>query len=187
MSLRRKNMARDVLCQILDLAGRRYGIGDLTLGLKVFRNAQSPTVTASILKTIFTRSLRRKSRRSSPGGGLGAVADHPLFFHGTAARRGTGTNLEQCVRRRWSPYRHPSPWAIWPDQAENNASRRKVQFGPRVRAQLVAQRRRVELISPHVFPNRMGAALNQRWMSQQVWRRVLRRAEVAYRQLVKHR
>jgi hypothetical protein len=22
------------------------------------------------------------------------------FFHGTAARRGTGTNLERCVRRR---------------------------------------------------------------------------------------
>jgi len=42
------------------------------------------------------------------------------FFHGTRARRGTGTNLEQCVRRRWSPYRHPYPWSLSPDQAENN-------------------------------------------------------------------
>jgi len=61
------------------------------------------------------------------------------------------------------------------------ASRRKVQFGPRVRAQLVAQRRRLELSSPHVFPNRAGAALNLRWMSPQMWRRVLKRADVAYR------
>jgi hypothetical protein len=44
---------------------------------------------------------------------------------------------------------------------KTTASRRKVQFGPRVRADLIAQRRRVELSSPHVFPNRAGSALNQ--------------------------
>ena len=40
---------------------------------------------------------------------------------------------------------------------KTTARRRNVQFGPRVRAHLIAQRRRVELSSPHVFPNRAGA------------------------------
>jgi hypothetical protein len=36
----------------------------------------------------------------------------------------------------------------------------KVQFGRRIRAELLAQRRRVELSSPHISPNRAGSALN---------------------------
>lgn len=40
LSVRRKNMARNVLCQILDLARQHYRIEDLTLGLKVFRDSE---------------------------------------------------------------------------------------------------------------------------------------------------
>jgi integrase len=64
---------------------------------------------------------------------------------------------------------------------KTTASRRKVQFGPRVRAELLAQRRRVELSSAYVFPNQAGSALNQRWLAQELWRRVLERARVQYR------
>jgi Arm DNA-binding domain len=39
LSARRKNMARDVLCQILELARQHYRIDDLTPGLRVFRDA----------------------------------------------------------------------------------------------------------------------------------------------------
>jgi integrase len=61
------------------------------------------------------------------------------------------------------------------------ASQRKIQFGPRVRAELLLQCRRVELSSPYVFPNQKGAALNHRWVSQEMWRRVLECAAVHYR------
>lgn len=64
---------------------------------------------------------------------------------------------------------------------KTTASRRKVQFGPRVRAELVAQRRRVGLSSAYVFPNQAGSALNQRWLAQELWRRVVERARVEYR------
>jgi len=42
LSARRKNMARDVLCQILELARQHYRIDNLTLGLRVFRDADEP-------------------------------------------------------------------------------------------------------------------------------------------------
>ena len=64
---------------------------------------------------------------------------------------------------------------------KTTASRRKVQFGPRVRAELLAQRRRIKLSSAYVFPNQAGSALNQRWLAQELWRRVLERARVQYR------
>jgi hypothetical protein len=38
-STRRKNMVRDVLCQILELTRQHYRIEDLTIGLRVFRDA----------------------------------------------------------------------------------------------------------------------------------------------------
>ena len=42
---------------------------------------------------------------------------------------------------------------------------------------------RVELSSAYVFPNQSGSALNQRWLAQELWRRILDRAGVQYRSI----
>jgi hypothetical protein len=56
-----------------------------------------------------------------------------------------------------------------------------IQYGPRVRAELLKQRERVQLRSKYVFPNESGASPNVRWETDVVWRRILVRAEVAHR------
>ncbi|MDQ2947521.1 MAG: hypothetical protein M3Y27_16570 [Acidobacteriota bacterium] len=56
-----------------------------------------------------------------------------------------------------------------------------IQYGPRVRAELLKQRERVQLRSKYVFPNESGGAPNVRWATDVVWRRILARAEVPHR------
>ena len=64
---------------------------------------------------------------------------------------------------------------------KTKSSRRMIQYGPRVRAELSKQRERVQLRSKYVFPNESGAAPNVRWATDVVWRRILTRAEVPHR------
>jgi integrase len=64
---------------------------------------------------------------------------------------------------------------------KTKSSRRMIQYGPRVRAELLKQRERVQLRSKYVFPNESGAAPNVRWATDVVWRRILARAEVPHR------
>lgn len=61
------------------------------------------------------------------------------------------------------------------------AVRRKVQFGVRVRTELLAQRRRVELNSAYVFPNENGQPLNPHWLGQKLRPRIVERAGVELR------
>jgi integrase len=82
-----------------------------------------------------------------------------LYFF-TGLRRGDGLGLtwnnvfpddgHLIVTRSVGRYGRTKP--------KTTASRRKVQFGPRVRAELLAQRRRVKLSSACVFPNQVGSA-----------------------------
>lgn len=64
---------------------------------------------------------------------------------------------------------------------KTKSSRRMIQYGPRVRAELLKQRERVQLRSKYIFPNESGAAPNVRWATDVVWRRILARAEVPHR------
>jgi len=64
---------------------------------------------------------------------------------------------------------------------KTKSSRRLIQYGPRVRAELLKQRERVQLRSKFVFPNGSGGAPNVRWATDVVWRRILARAEVPHR------
>src|SRR5713226_7225020 len=56
---------------------------------------------------------------------------------------------------------------------KTKGSRRLIQYGPRVRAELLKQRERVQLRSKFVFPNGSGGAPNVRWATDVVWRRIL--------------
>jgi integrase len=182
LSARRKNMARDVLCQILELARQHYRIDDLTPGLRVFRHTDEPDNEGSDSDDDIHPFAPDEVERivdAAEGWEKSLVA---LYFF-TGLRRGEGLGLT------WSN--------VFPDDGylvvthsvgrygrtrpKTTASRRKVQFGPRVRAELLAQRRRIKLSSAYVFPNQAGSALNQRWLAQELWRRVLERSRVRYR------
>jgi integrase len=182
LSMRRKNMARDVLCQILDLAHSHYQIQDLTLGLKVFKNSEESDDSSSDSQDDI-HPFAGEEVEKILGTAEGWERSLATLYFFTGLRRGEGLGLTWnnvfldegylLVTQSLGRYGRTKP--------KTTASRRKVQFGPRVRAELAAQRRRVELSSSHVFPNRAGSALNQRWMSQQMWRRLLERAAVPYR------
>ena len=151
-------MARDVLCQSLDLARRHYRIEDLILGLKVFRNVEESDghgVDSEDDIHPFAPEEVEKIVASAEDWEQSLIT---LYFF-TGLRRDEGLGLtwnnvfvddgHLIVTHTLGRYGRTRP--------KTTASRRKVQFGPRVRTQLVAQRRRVELSSPHVFPNRAGA------------------------------
>ena len=70
---------------------------------------------------------------------------------------------------------------------KTRSSRRLIQFGPRVRAELLKQRERVQLRSKYVFPNESGGPLNVRWATDFVWRRILDRADVPHRPIGQRR
>jgi len=182
LSARRKNMARDVLCQILELAKQHYRIEDLALGLRVFRDADESNGEGSDLDDEIHPFAPEEVERiieAAEGREQSLVA---LYFF-TGLRRGEGQGLtwnnvfpddgHLIVTHSVGRYGRTKPKTV--------ASRRKVQFGPRVRADLPAQRRRIELSSPYVFPNQAGSAVNQRWVARELWRRVLDRAGVQYR------
>ena len=146
-------MARDVLCQSLDLARRHYRIEDLILGLKVFRNVEESDghgVDSEDDIHPFAPEEVEKIVASSEDWEQSLIT---LYFF-TGLRRDEGLGLtwnnvfvddgHLIVTHTLGRYGRTRP--------KTTASRRKVQFGPRVRTQLVAQRRRVELSSPHVFP-----------------------------------
>jgi integrase len=64
---------------------------------------------------------------------------------------------------------------------KTKSSRRLIQFGPRVRTELLKQRERVQLRSKYVFPNESGGPLNVRWATDVVWRRILSRTALPHR------
>ena len=182
LSSRRKNMARDVLCQILSRARERFRIEDLSVGLKVFKQVEeSEDGEADGIEDIHPFSPEETERiiEAAPDWRRALVT---LYFF-TGLRRGEGLGLtwnnlsldesQLIVAQSVGRYGRTRP--------KTAASRRRVQFGPRVRDELLAQRRRVELASSYVFPNRSGEALNHRWVAQVMWRQILDRAGVNYR------
>ena len=66
---------------------------------------------------------------------------------------------------------------------KTKSSRRLIQFGPRVRNELIQQRQRVQLRSRYVFPNQQGEKINVRWATDTVWRRIVEKAKVPHRSI----
>jgi integrase len=182
LSARRRNMARDALCQVLDLARQYYQIPELTLGLKVFKKLddvddQSDEGEGEIRP--YGEEEVERIIDAANGWERGLVT---LYFF-TGLRRGEGIGLT------WNNVFLDSGYLIVAQtlgrygktRPKTPASRRKVQFGPRVRSELIEQRRRVELSSTFVFPNQQGRGLNHHWLAQGLWRRIVQRAGVEYR------
>lgn len=66
---------------------------------------------------------------------------------------------------------------------KTKSSRRLIQFGPRVRNELLLQRQRLQLRSRFVFPNQDGEKINVRWATDTVWRRIVQKAGVPHRSI----
>jgi integrase len=189
LSTRRKNMAWDVLSQILDFARVRKLLNeDLLLGMKPFKDSGQAKdedfelvdepEDADVMP--MTRIRLKQSLRRPRAGSCALVT---LYFF-TGVRRGEALALtwdrvyldrdRALINRSLSTrYGITTP--------KTKSSRRLIQYGPRVRAELLKQRERVQLRSKFVFPNGSGGAPNVRWATDVVWRRILTRAEVPHR------
>lgn len=181
LSTRRKNMALDVLCQILRLAKRRGLTSDkLLIDTKPFKNEENEgevnpfseeeveTLIAaaqpwerSLLTVCFFTGMRR--------GEVFGLKWSSIFFDRDRI----------LVRNSLTRHGESSP--------KSKTSFRYVQMLPRVREELVKQRDRVKLRSEYVFPNREWKALNVNWVTKVLWPRIVKRAEVPYRPLMQTR
>jgi integrase len=183
LSVRRRNMAREVLCQILGLAQQYYSIADLSSSLKVFRHIETvgDSEEADYGGEIRPYSEEEVERIIEAAEDWERSLVTVYFF--TGLRRG------ELIGLTWSNVFLERDYLIVAQtvgrygktKPKTSGSRRKVQFGARVREELLAQRRRVEFSSIYVFPNQSGKPLNAQWLGQLVWPRVLERAEVEYR------
>ncbi len=189
LSTRRKNMAWDVLNQIVDFGRVRKIVGeDLLSGMKPFKDSGQPTKKDNDLVeeneegevAPYTAEQIELILTAAEGWERALLA----FYFFTGVRRGEALALtwdrvyferdRALISRSLSPrYGVTTP--------KTKSSRRIVQFGPRVRDELLKQRERVQLRSKYVFPNENGAALNVRWATDVVWRRILARADVPHR------
>lgn len=181
LSTRRKNMALDVLCQILRLAKRRGLTSDkLLIDTKPFKNQENEgevnpfseeeveTLIAaaqpwerSLLTACFFTGLRR--------GEVFGLKWSSIFFDRDRI----------LVRNSLTRHGESSP--------KSKSSVRYVQMLPRVREELLKQRERVKLRSEYVFPNRQWKALNVSWVTKVLWPRIVKRADVMYRPLMQTR
>ncbi len=191
LSTRRKNMAWDVLKQIIEFARTRKLLGeDLLLGMKPFRDSGQAN-----------EEERDQSEEYDDGEAMPYQAEEIeaivaaaegwerallTFYFFTGVRRGEALALtwdkvyldrdRALINRSLSDrYGVTTP--------KTKSSRRLIQFGPRVRAELLKQRERVQLRSKYVFPNERGGPLNVRWATDVVWRRILGRAAVPHRSI----
>jgi integrase len=182
-------MAWDVLNQIVDFGRVRKIVGeDLLSGMKPFKDSGQPTEKDNDLVeeneegevAPYTAEQIELILTAAEGWERALLA----FYFFTGVRRGEALALtwdrvyferdRALISRSLSPrYGVTTP--------KTKSSRRIVQFGPRVRDELLKQRERVQLRSKYVFPNENGAALNVRWATDVVWRRILARADVPHR------
>jgi integrase len=181
LSTRRKNMALDVLCQILRLAKRRGLTSDkLLIDTKPFKNDENEGEInpfseeevetligaaqpweCSLLTVCFYTGMRR--------GEVFGLNWSSIFFDRDRI----------LVRNSLTRHGESSP--------KSKTSFRYVQMLPRVREELLKQRDRVKLRSEFVFPNRAWKALNVNWVTKALWPRLVEKAEVPYRPLMQTR
>jgi integrase len=151
-STRRKNRARDVLRQILHLARRHYEIQDLTLGLKVFNDSEeSDGYGDDSDDDIHPFAAQEVERILAVAEGWEHSLITVYFLMGLRRGEGLGLTWKNVFLDEGHVLVTHSLGRYGRTRPKTTASRRKVQFGPCVRADLIAQRRRVELSSPHVF------------------------------------
>jgi integrase len=189
LSTRRKNMAWDVLNQILEFARVRKLLNeDLLLGMKPFKDSGEANDDDSDLPDEPDDADVMPYNADQIEAIIGAAegwerALVTLYFF-TGIRRGEALALtwdrvyldrdRALINRSLSVrYGITTP--------KTKSSRRMIQYGPRVRAELSKERERVQLRSKFVFPNESGGAPNVRWATDVVWRRILTRAEVPHR------
>jgi integrase len=189
LSTRRKNMAWDVLKQIIEFARTRKLLGeDLLLGMKPFKDSgrASDEELDSSEQPDDGEAMPYKAEEIEAiiTAAEGWVRALVTFYFFTGVRRGEALALtwdklyldrdRALINRSLSDrYGVTTP--------KTRSSRRLIQFGPRVRAELLKQRERVQLRSRYVFPNESGDPLNVRWATDVVWRRILDRAAVPHR------
>jgi integrase len=193
LSARRKNMALDVLSQMIELARERKRIQeDLLVGVRSFKddgqiqpieeddfadtdedNEEANPYTPEEIEKLI----------AAAGGWERALLT--LYFF-TGVRRGEALALtwpkvyldrDCALINRTLTARHGIT------TPKTKSSRRIVQFGPRVRNELIQQRQRVQLRSRFVFPNQQGEKINVRWATDTVWRRIVEKAEVSHRSI----
>ena len=181
LSTRRKNMAWDVLNQILEFARVRKLLNeDLLLGMKPFKDSGQANDDDSELSDepedaeVMPYNADQIEAIIAAAEGWERALVTLYFF--TGIRRGEALALtwdrvyldrdRALINRSLSVrYGITTP--------KTKSSRRMIQYGPRVRAELSKQRERVQLRSKYVFPNESGAAPNVRWATDVVWRRIL--------------
>ncbi|HEV3109191.1 MAG TPA: tyrosine-type recombinase/integrase [Candidatus Binataceae bacterium] len=189
LSTRRKNMAWDVLKQIIEFTRTRKLLGeDLLLGMKPFKDSGQ----ASDEDLDFSEEpddgeampYRAEEIEAIVAAAEGWERALVTFYFFTGIRRGEALALtwdkvyldrdRALINRSLSDrYGVTTP--------KTKSSRRLIQFGPRVRAELLKQRERMQLRSKYVFPNESGGPLNVRWGTDVVWRRILDRAGLPHR------
>jgi len=182
LTVRRRNMARDVLCQILGLARQYYGI-DLMSSLKVFRHVEGVVESDEADHDDEIRPYSEEEVERIIEGAEDWERSVVTVYFSTGLRRG------ELIGLTWSNVFLERDYLIvvqtvgryGKTKPKTSGSRRKVQFGARVREELLAQRRRIEFSSAYVFPNQSGHPLNPHWLGQVFWPRILERAGVEYR------
>ncbi len=189
LSTRRKNMAWNVLKQILEFARTRKLLDeDLLLGMRPFKESgQTSDEEMDVSEepddgeAMPYKAEEIEAIVAATEGWERALV---TFYFFTGVRRGEALALtwdrvyldrdRALINRSLSDrYGVTTP--------KTKSSRRLIQFGPRVRAELLKQRERVQLRSKYVFPNESGSTLNVRWASDVVWRKILDRAGVPHR------
>lgn len=191
LSARRKNMALDVLRQIIQLARERKQISeDILLGVRSFKDdGQIDTVEDDLSDADDSEEANPYSadeieKLIEAAEGWERTLLTLYFF--TGVRRGEALALtwpkvyldrDRALINRTLTSRHGIT------TPKTKSSRRLIQFGPRVRNELIQQRQRVQLRSRYVFPNQDGEKINVRWATDVVWRRIVERAGVPHRSI----
>jgi integrase len=191
LSARRKNMALDVLGQVVQFGRERHHIKeDLMLGVRPFKHGGDVHPVEDDL-TDNDDVEEANPYTAEEIEELIAAADGwertlLTFYFFTGVRRGEALALtwskvylerDRALINRTLTARHGIT------TPKTKSSRRLIQFGPRVRDELIKQRERGQLRSQFVFPNREGERINVRWATDKVWRRIVERAQVPYRSI----
>lgn len=182
-------MAWDVLSQILDFARvRKFLSEDLLLGMKPFKDSGEAKDEDFELADepedadVMTYDADQIGAIIAAAEGWERTLVTLYFF--TGIRRGEALALtwdRVYLDRDRALIKGSLSVRSGITTPKTKSSRRMIQYGPKVRAELLKQRDRVQLRSKFVFPNGSGGAPNVRWATDVVWRRILVRAEVPHR------